>query len=157
MSSKSLRFYKKIRHRCDFQYSIGGFIKGILRGARCTKSLRVLFLHRRPPSWTTLVLYSRAVFIFNEPALWWTFCPASEFVHKGAQLHRILRRKIPSWDFQAHYTEVFSLRSFDLSLCLGLPSSIQSHFPFISQHRSLTAIDLKLPLTYWFSLEMHVQ
>ncbi len=47
----------------------GGFIKGILRGVRCTKSLRVLFLHRRPPSWTTLVLYSRAVFIFNEPAL----------------------------------------------------------------------------------------
>ncbi len=32
----------------------GGFIKGILRGVRCTKSLRVLFLHRRPPSWTTL-------------------------------------------------------------------------------------------------------
>jgi hypothetical protein len=49
-----------------------GFIKGILRGVRCTKSLRVLFLHRRPPSWTTLVLYSRAVFIFNEPALWFT-------------------------------------------------------------------------------------
>jgi hypothetical protein len=46
----------------------GGFIKGILRGVRCTKSLRVLFLHRRPPSWTTLLLYSRAVFIFNEPA-----------------------------------------------------------------------------------------
>jgi hypothetical protein len=46
----------------------GGFIKGILRGVRCTKLLRVLFLHRRPPSWTTLVLYSRAVFIFNEPA-----------------------------------------------------------------------------------------
>jgi hypothetical protein len=45
-----------------------GFIKGILRGVRCTKSLRVLFLHRRPASWTTLVLYSRAVFIFNEPA-----------------------------------------------------------------------------------------
>jgi hypothetical protein len=49
--------------------SNGGFIKGILRGVRCTKSLRVLFLHRRPPSWTTLVLYSRAVFLFNEPAL----------------------------------------------------------------------------------------
>jgi hypothetical protein len=49
-------------------YTCGGFIKGILRGVRCTKSLRVLFLHRRPPSWTTLVLYSRAVFIFNEPA-----------------------------------------------------------------------------------------
>jgi hypothetical protein len=47
----------------------GGFTKGILRGVRCTKSLRVLFLHRRPPSWTTLVLYSRAAFIFNEPAL----------------------------------------------------------------------------------------
>jgi hypothetical protein len=44
-----------------------GFIRGILRGVRCTKSLRVLFLHRRSPSWTTLVLYSRAVFIFNEP------------------------------------------------------------------------------------------
>jgi hypothetical protein len=51
-----------------FGFTYGGFIKGILRGVRCTKSLRVLFLHRRPPSWTTLVLYSRAVFIFNEPA-----------------------------------------------------------------------------------------
>ncbi len=50
--------------------AIGGFIKDILRGVRCTKSLRVLFLHRRPPSWTTLVLYSRAVFIFNGPTLW---------------------------------------------------------------------------------------
>jgi hypothetical protein len=38
-------------------------------GHRCTKSLRVLFLHRRPPSWTTLVLYSRAVLLFNEPPL----------------------------------------------------------------------------------------
>ena len=52
---------------CDFLNRGGGFIKGILRGVRCTKSLRVLFLHRRSPSWTTLVLYSRAVFIFNEP------------------------------------------------------------------------------------------
>ncbi len=50
------------------QNPFGVFIKGILRGVRCTKSLRVLFLHRRPPSWTTRVLYSRAVFIFNEPA-----------------------------------------------------------------------------------------
>jgi hypothetical protein len=59
----------------------GGFIKGILRGVRCTKSLRVLFLHRRPPSWTTLVLYSRAVFIFNEPAF--SYCidsPVSKLV-----------------------------------------------------------------------------
>jgi hypothetical protein len=48
--------------------SNGGFIKGILRGFRCTKSLRVLFLHQRLPSWTTLVLYS-AVLIFYEPAL----------------------------------------------------------------------------------------
>jgi hypothetical protein len=54
--------------------TIGGFIKGILRGVKCTKSLRVLFLHRRPPSWTTLVLYSRAVFIFNEPALFLLDC-----------------------------------------------------------------------------------
>ncbi len=43
-----------------------GFIRGILRGVRYAKSLRVLFLHRRSPSWTTLVLYSRVVFIFNE-------------------------------------------------------------------------------------------
>ena len=49
-------------------HTFGGFIKGILRGVRCTKSKRVLFLNRWPPSWTTLVLYSRAVFIFNEPA-----------------------------------------------------------------------------------------
>jgi hypothetical protein len=55
--------------QCTFLCSNGGFIKGILRGVRCTKSLRVLFLHRRPPSWTTLVLYSRVVLIFNEPAL----------------------------------------------------------------------------------------
>jgi hypothetical protein len=51
-----------------WQETYGGFIKGILRGVRCTKSLRVLFLHRRPPSWTILVLNSRAVFLFNEPA-----------------------------------------------------------------------------------------
>jgi hypothetical protein len=44
-----------------------GFIRGILRGVRYAKSLRVLFLHRRSPSWTTLVLFSRVVFIFNEP------------------------------------------------------------------------------------------
>ncbi len=43
-----------------------GFIRG---GVRYAKSLRVLFLHRRSPSWTTLVLYSRAVFIFNDPPL----------------------------------------------------------------------------------------
>ncbi len=52
----------------SFSPLFGGFIKGILRGVRYTKSLRVLFLHRRSPSWTTLVMYSRAVFIFNEPA-----------------------------------------------------------------------------------------
>jgi hypothetical protein len=46
-----------------------GFIRGILRGVRYAKSLRVLFLHRRSPSWATLVLYSRAVFIFNEPTI----------------------------------------------------------------------------------------
>jgi hypothetical protein len=46
-----------------------GFIRGILRGVRYAKSLRVLFLHRRSPSWTTLVLYSRVVLIFNEPTI----------------------------------------------------------------------------------------
>ncbi len=50
-------------------YSNTGFIRGILRGVRYAKSLRVLFLHRRSPSWTTLVLYSRVVFIFNEPTI----------------------------------------------------------------------------------------
>jgi hypothetical protein len=35
-----------------------GFIRGSLRGVRYAKSLRVLFSHRRSPSWTTLVLYS---------------------------------------------------------------------------------------------------
>ncbi len=59
-------------------HTFGGFIKGILRGVRCTKSLRVLFLHRRPPSWTTLVLYSRAVFIFNEPAFYHMLSPPSQ-------------------------------------------------------------------------------
>jgi hypothetical protein len=48
-----------------------GFIRGILRGVRYAESLRVLFLHRRSPSWTTLVLYSRAVFFFNEPTNRW--------------------------------------------------------------------------------------
>jgi hypothetical protein len=62
-------FYGDYLSKSSIYYIIGGFIKGILRGVRCTKSLRVLFLHRRPPSWTTLVLYSRAVLIFNEPAL----------------------------------------------------------------------------------------
>ncbi len=46
-----------------------GFIRGILRGVRYAKSLRALFLHRRPPSWTTLVLFSRVVFVFNEPTI----------------------------------------------------------------------------------------
>jgi hypothetical protein len=50
--------------------TITGFIRGILRGIRYAKSLRVLFLHRRSPSWTTLVLYSRVVFIFNEPTIY---------------------------------------------------------------------------------------
>jgi hypothetical protein len=45
------------------QETFTGFIRGILRGVRYAKSLRVLFLHRRSPSWTTLVLYSRVVFI----------------------------------------------------------------------------------------------
>jgi hypothetical protein len=43
------------------QHTFGGFIKGILRGVRCNKSLRELFLHRRPPSWTTLVLLKSSI------------------------------------------------------------------------------------------------
>ncbi len=53
----------------EYLDTITGFIRGILRGVRYAKSLRVLFLHRRSPSWTSLVLYSRAVFIFNEPTI----------------------------------------------------------------------------------------
>jgi hypothetical protein len=53
-------------------HTFTGFIRGILRGVRYAKSLRVLFLHRRSPSWTTLVLYSRVVFIFNEPTTCFT-------------------------------------------------------------------------------------
>ncbi len=49
--------------------SCTGFIRGILRGVRYAKSLRVLFSHRRSPSWTTLLLYSRVVFFFNEPTI----------------------------------------------------------------------------------------
>jgi hypothetical protein len=48
-------------------HTFTGFIRGILREVRYAKSLRVLFSHRRSPSWTTLVLYSRVVFFFNEP------------------------------------------------------------------------------------------
>ncbi len=54
--------------KCTYE-TYTGFIRGILRGVRYAKSLIVLFLHRRSPSWTTLVLYSRVVFIFNEPTI----------------------------------------------------------------------------------------
>ncbi len=56
-------------HHKNITDTYTGFIRGILRGVRYAKSLRVLFLHRRSPSWTTLVLYSRVVFIFNEPTI----------------------------------------------------------------------------------------
>ena len=68
-------------------HTFGGFIKGILRGVRCTKSKRVLFLNRWPPSWTTLVLYSRAVFIFNEPAYFLVLQPPQ--YHKSQTAGRI--------------------------------------------------------------------
>ncbi len=61
--------------------TITGFIRGILRGVRYAKSLRVLFLHRRSPSWTTLVLYSRVVFIFNEPTILLVINPVSLSSH----------------------------------------------------------------------------
>jgi hypothetical protein len=54
--------------QADARETSTGFIRGILRGVRYAKSLRVLFSHRRSPSWTTLVLYSRVVFFFNEPS-----------------------------------------------------------------------------------------
>ncbi len=41
--------YYNLQRRVEVRVTYGGFIKGILRGVRCTKSLRVLFLHRRPP------------------------------------------------------------------------------------------------------------
>ncbi len=72
-------------------YPLTGFIRGILRGVRYAKSLRVLFLHRRSPSWTTLVLYSRAVFIFNEPTIYVTIQ-----IEKG---HRINWLTDHSWYF----------------------------------------------------------
>ncbi len=73
MSFHQLTVYKCTHHKlffCEKSGNITGFIRGTLRGVRYAKSLRVLFLHRRSPSWTTLVLYSRAVFIFNEPTIW---------------------------------------------------------------------------------------
>ena len=33
------------------------------------------------------------------------------------------------WDFLSFYVDVFNLRSFDLSPCLGFPPSIRSHSP----------------------------
>jgi hypothetical protein len=66
--------------------SFTGFIRGILRGVRYAKSLRVLFLHRRSPSWTTLVLYSRAVFIFNEPTTWVELCAPLPISFQNANL-----------------------------------------------------------------------
>ncbi len=70
---KIFKFFKSVQKKNSFSSArtgwetVTGFIRGILRGVRYAKSLRVLFLHRRSPSWTTLVLYSRVVFIFNEP------------------------------------------------------------------------------------------
>ncbi len=75
------------------QYSITGFIRGILRGVRYAKSLRVLFLHRWSPSWTTLVLYSRAVFIFNEP----TKCLSYIFLLAHMCIHQL-----SSWKWILH-------------------------------------------------------
>ncbi len=73
---------------------ITGFIRGILRGVRYAKSLRVLFLHRRSPSWTTLVLYSRAVFIFNEPTKWASTRPC--FLARGGSFKEIELSRLSS-------------------------------------------------------------
>ncbi len=90
--------------------SYTGFIRGILRGVRYAKSLRVLFLHRRSPSWTTLVLYSRVVFIFNEPTnslqrTWAELQSCTGFIRgilRGVRFAKSLRvlflhRRSPSW------------------------------------------------------------
>ncbi len=71
INDSSGKFIASVNVLCIL-YTITGFIRGILRGVRYAKSLRVLFLHRLSPSWTTLVLYSRAVFIFNEPTKYLT-------------------------------------------------------------------------------------
>jgi len=81
----------------------GGFIKGILRGVRCTKSLRVLFLHRRPPFWTTLVLYSRAAFIFNEPA--WRVQLLQNMVSNRTPLTHCIRKYIIQYTYSLYWGE----------------------------------------------------
>jgi len=104
MSSKSVRFYKKVRNLCDFQYSMAN----ILSGKRvCTQGCTV----------------------------------AHNFTQEDTEVG------------------IFRLRCFDLTLGLGLSSSIQSHSPIISQHRSLTAFNLKKAsshLLVFFTIDMHV-
>jgi len=75
-----------------------GFIRGILRGVRYAKSLRVLFLHRRSPSWTTLVLYSRVVFIFNEPTKKVRNLYPSSTLHSSDSTHSIVHSFSPFGD-----------------------------------------------------------
>jgi hypothetical protein len=52
------------------------------------------------------------------------------------------------WDFSSFYAGVFNLRSFDLS-----PHLFSLILLYVSQHRSRR----KLPLTHWFSLEIHLK
>ncbi len=88
------KYFTRLNSCQSFVSISGGFIKGILRGVRCTKSLRVLFLHRRPTSWTTLVLYSRAVFIFNEPALGVSLSKAGCLLPTNHILRYLLEKEI---------------------------------------------------------------
>ncbi len=117
--------------------SFTGFIRGILRGVRYAKSLRVLFLHRRSPSWTTLVLYSRAVFIFNEP----TNCLSETNGGAGLRREEICRRMprnfFSSSQFQRKPKSLVFFQSINF-LCCTLTKNIEKwHFVHRSQTRRL--------------------
>ncbi len=104
-------------------YTYTGFIRGILRGVRYAKSLRVLFLHRRSPYWTTLVLYSRVVFIFNEPSTTLHCCPTAIFnclyilkpwLWARTEIHFFLSLFLPTAKVQKKiifFTRVYGLQS----------------------------------------------
>jgi hypothetical protein len=56
---------------------------------------------------------------------------------------------------QSFYADVFNLGSFDLSPGLGLAPLFSLILLYVWQRRSLAAI--KLPLTHWFSLKIHIK
>jgi hypothetical protein len=67
-ASLSTRICRQRRYSSSFYNNkYGWFIRCMLIGVICAKSIRVLFLHRWFPSWTTFVLYLRVLLLFNEP------------------------------------------------------------------------------------------